>query len=256
MHQRDSLHEGHYAKKQLFTRSPLINWSHRARFRLGLRLIAPFAGQRVLDYGCGDGTFLAMLMKTPTAPSLAVGVEIDDGQVLDCRQRHTDSRLSFLRVDELDRRRYTSAFDALVCTEVLEHVIDRAPVFDRWRWLVKPGGTLVISVPVETGPALVVKQVLRHIAGWRGIGDYPGIAPYSWSEFAKSALAGTRQHIMRPIYRDPDGNGSYCHKGFNWRTLRLELKEHFVFEETHASPVPLLPPSLNSQAWFICRRRN
>ena len=30
----DGVAAGHYAKKQLFSRSRLIAWSHRARFRL------------------------------------------------------------------------------------------------------------------------------------------------------------------------------------------------------------------------------
>ena len=72
-----ALREGHYATKQIFCRDPLIAWSHRRRFEVGLRLAARFAGQSVLDYGCGDGTFLALLSAGPSPPVEALGVEID-----------------------------------------------------------------------------------------------------------------------------------------------------------------------------------
>ena len=249
-----NVEDGHYAKKQLGSRSRLIAWSHRSRFQLGLRLAERLAGQRVLDYGCGDGTFLAFLMDTSFAPAVAVGAEIDDGQVNDCRTRlGADPRLSFIRTEALTRAEHRHAFDGLFCMEVLEHVIDWAPLFERWKWLVKPGGTIVVSVPIETGPALVVKQAVRRVAGWRGIGDYPGSAPYTWEEYARSLFAGRRQHIRRPVHRSPDGAESHCHKGFNWRVLRSALADRFVLEGTYNSPVGWLPSGLGSQVWFVLR---
>ncbi len=250
----DNIKDGHYAKKQLHSRSRLISWSHRSRFEVGVGLAARFAGQRMLDYGCGDGTFLAILIEKSFAPAAAVGAEIDDGQVNDCRTRFGgDSRLSFVRTNALNRVDHTHAFDGLVCMEVLEHVIDWDPLFDQWSWLVKPGGTILVSVPVETGPALVVKQIVRRVAGWRGIGDYPGIAPYTWREYARSVLAGSSQHIVRPVHPAANETGGYCHKGFNWGVLRAALGNRFAIEQTISSPLTWLPPGLGSQVWFVLR---
>jgi SAM-dependent methyltransferase len=247
---------GHYAKKQIGSRSRLVAWSHGSRFRLGLRLAAPLAGRRVLDYGCGDGTFLGMLVQTADAPATAVGAEIDDGQVHDCRSRlGGDPRLSFARVEALTPADYTHAFDGLFCMEVLEHVIKWSPLFARWKWLIKPGGLVVVSVPVETGPVLAVKQIVRRIAGCRGIGDYPGIAPYSWGEFVRSVFAGSAQHIVRPVHAGNNGSGGHCHKGFNWRVLHRELAKHFAIERLLSSPLTWLPAGLGSQAWFVLRNQ-
>jgi SAM-dependent methyltransferase len=251
----DNIKGGHYAKKQLHSRSRLIAWSHRSRFEVGIKLSARFSGRRVLDYGCGDGTFLALLIDSPYAPAAAVGAEIDDGQVNDCRSRFgDDARLSFVRTEALNQADHRHAFEGLVCMEVLEHVIDWAPLFDQWEWLIKPGGTILVSVPVETGPALVVKQMVRRVAGWRGIGDYPGIAPYSWGEYFRSVLAGSRQHIVRPVHLAANGTGGYCHKGFNWRVLRTALARRFDIERTISSPLTWLPPGLGSQVWFVLRK--
>jgi len=251
----DNIKDGHYAKKQLHSRSWLIAWSHRSRFEAGLRLSVRFAGQRLIDYGCGDGTFLALLMARPGSPAAVVGADLDDGQVNDCRARFgSDPRLSFVRIDALNSAEHTSGFDGLACMEVLEHVIDWAPLFDRWRWLVKPGGTILVSVPVETGPVLVLKQVARRVAGWRGIDDYPGIAPYTWGEYMRSVLARGRQHITRPVHPSANGSGGYyCHKGFNWRVVRTALARRFTLERTLSSPLSWLPPGLGSQVWFVLR---
>ena len=70
-----ALRDGHYANKQIFCKDRLIAWSHRRRFETGLTLAARFAGRRMLDYGCGDGTFLALLDATAHAPAQAVGAE-------------------------------------------------------------------------------------------------------------------------------------------------------------------------------------
>src|SRR5690348_13315487 len=50
---------GHYAKKQIFCKDPVIAWSHRSRFQVARKLLEVYGSQILLDYGCGDGTFLA-----------------------------------------------------------------------------------------------------------------------------------------------------------------------------------------------------
>ena len=69
----DAVRSGFYAQKQINSRSRLIAWSHRGRFATGIRLAREIGGMRTLDYGCGDGTFLAMLMDGQPAPRIAVG---------------------------------------------------------------------------------------------------------------------------------------------------------------------------------------
>jgi SAM-dependent methyltransferase len=252
----DPIREGHYAKKQLGCKARLIAWSHATRFRIALTLAAQFAGQRVLDYGSGDGTFLAMLMTGRQKPLAAVGAEVVPDQVVDCRTRlgHIPG-LSFVSVDELTPEHDTHRFDGLFCMEVLEHVPDWGPVLDRWQWLIRPGGKLIVSVPVETGPALAVKQLARRAAAWRGIGDYPGSAPYTWREYARSLVAGRAQHITRHVHQPQSALPFHCHKGFNWRVLRDALAARFDMERVMSSPVRWLPPGWGSQVYFILRIR-
>src|SRR5262245_47304281 len=94
---------GHFAKKQLASKSRLISWSHRSRFQVALKLSEQFAGKRLLDYGSGDGGFLAMLMTASEPPSVAVGAEVDPRVIADCRERLGRApNLSFIASAELD----------------------------------------------------------------------------------------------------------------------------------------------------------
>ena len=73
---RNAIGRGHYARKQILSRDRLVAWSHRRRFDTAVSLAAAFRGKRVLDYGCGDGTFLALTMMTPDAPAVGMGAEL------------------------------------------------------------------------------------------------------------------------------------------------------------------------------------
>jgi SAM-dependent methyltransferase len=247
--------KGHYAAKQIFCRDRLIAWSHRRRFDVGLGLARRFHGQRILDYGCGDGTFLALLQATDMAPAEAVGAELDDLQVNDCRERLGQrTGLRFVRIADLDRGPHLGAYDGVICMEVLEHVVALDVALDRlWRLLAEDG-TLLVSVPVETGLPLLVKQIVRRIAGWRGIGDYPGTSPYTLREYCTSVLAGRQPHLTRVVHGGTEAP-FHDHKGFNWMALGERLGRRFEILRVVASPVPWLGPHLATQVWFVARKK-
>jgi hypothetical protein len=139
--------------------------------------------------------------------------------------------------------------------EVLEHVVDLDGVLDRlWRVLADDG-TLIVSVPVETGPVLLVKQAVRCAAGWRGIGDYPGSSPYTWRELAAGVFAGRRPHLRRPIYHGATGVPNHDHKGFNWKALADRIAARFTIDRIAASPFAWVGPALATQVWFVARKK-
>lgn len=252
---RDAVSGGHYAQKQIHSRAKLVAWSHARRFATALTIARSFAGKRILDYGSGDGTFLALAMMADAPPAMAVGAELLDHVIEDCRARYSaEPRMSFVPVKTLDGPEHVQQYDAVFCMEVLEHVVDWEPELARMARLLAPGGTLVVSVPIETGIPVVVKQIVRTIAGWRKIGHYPGTTPYSWRELAASVFAGSAQHIERPVF-DFGGAPAHDHKGFNWRVLRERLKQQFDVTDVIASPFAALGPGLGTQVWFVCRPR-
>jgi len=250
----ESVQTGHYARKQLFSRSAIVAWSHRSRFRFARKIVEPYAGRRLLDYGCGDGTFLAEVCDL--FPN-AAGGDIDSGQNDDCRKRFAEHpAISFLSIDELEQPAHCGIYDIVTCMEVLEHCLPDATerVIGDLRRLVAPGGTVVISVPIEIGPTLLGKQMIRAISGLRSIGDYKFHEKYKVVELATMLLADERTAIERPVYSGSDGSQPFHgHKGFNWRAMRCRLQDVFEIQETRFSPLELLRGYLSSQAWLICR---
>jgi SAM-dependent methyltransferase len=255
--EREALRSGEYAKKQLFG-SGLIGWSHARRFAMARRVVQPYAGRPLLDYGCGDGTFLALVHdQFPES----VGAEIDPALVADARQRFGAMQgLRFIHTDEVAALPDAS-FGVVTCMEVLEHCTPDAAehVIGQMRRLVAADGVVIVSVPVETGPALLVKQAARAVAGLRGVSGYQDRERYSAGELARMVFAGAETSIDRPVYetRRPDGapNRYHGHKGFNWRMLAERLRRDFTLRETRFSPVAPLGGLLNSQAWFTCTPR-
>jgi SAM-dependent methyltransferase len=189
-------------------------------------------------------------------PASAVGAELDDRQVDDCRARlsHLDG-VAFDRIDRLDDPAHAGAYDGVICMEVLEHVVDVDRIIDQlWR-LLAANGTLVVSVPVETGLPLLVKQAVRHVAAWRGNEGYRSYPGYTLHEYIASVFAGRAQHIDRPVYDRGGALPFHDHKGFNWRTLRDRLAARFAIEHVVASPLPLAGPQFATQMWFVAHKR-
>ena len=252
----DQLASGDYARKQIYCPSRVVAWSHGSRFRLAAQLAATAAGGRLLDYGCGDGTFLALTNGTHAD---AVGADVDAAQLDECRRRLGGlSGVRFVSTSDLAGPEFAGPYDAVTCMEVLEHCVDeeRRRVLDDLHRLTARAGRLVISVPIEVGPALLGKQFFRALAAWRGQGDYQHREKYTPRELVAAALS--RPNLVRAEYTiaTPSGPLRYCgHKGFDWRTLEREVHERFTVAERRFTPLAPFGATLNSQVWFVCRPR-
>jgi SAM-dependent methyltransferase len=244
---------GHYARKQLHCPSAVVRWSHGSRFALAVDLVRARDPRRLLDYGCGDGTFIEL---AHGAAADIVGADMDRAQLEGCRGRLAHlGGVAFVHTSALAADGERARYDVITCMEVLEHCTDaeRRRVLDELARLLAPGGRLIVSVPIEIGPALAGKQMFRALAAWRGHGDYDHRETYSPWEMLRAVLA--RPNLARAHYDidTPEGAREYCgHKGFDWRALERELRERFAVERRLFTPMRWLGPVLNSQAWFVC----
>lgn len=254
------LRDGVFARKQLWCRDPFIRWAHRGRFDTARRLLIPYAGQPILDYGCGDGTMLALIHDL--FPN-AVGCDIDGAMIALAAERlRTLQGLQFTSIARMEDETYAGKFAVVTCMEVIEHCVDaiREQVIADLRRLVRPDGVVVISVPIEIGPTLLIKQAIRALASWRKLSpDYIHRERYTPSELWRMTWAGARTAISRHAYGiEPQGGPPrpyHGHKGFNWRTLRERLEKEFLIERQLFSPIHVPGGLLSSQAWFVCRKR-
>ena len=166
--------------------------------------------------------------------------------------------MQFVDVTALGRAGEAGTYDAIFCMEVLEHVIDPLPLLADFERLLAPGGTLVISVPIETGVPVLVKQLVRRVAGWRRIGDYPGTSGYTPLELVKSVFAASRQHVPVRCFREAMDGSFHDHKGFNWRVLRATVASRFDLVQTVTSPFNWPGPQLEhaeSGSWHARRQQ-
>jgi 2-polyprenyl-3-methyl-5-hydroxy-6-metoxy-1,4-benzoquinol methylase len=252
----DPLASGDYARKQIYCPNPVVAWSHGSRFRLAAHLAARKEGGALLDYGCGDGTFIAL---THGTFARVVGADTDEAQLDDCRRRFSAlDDVLFLETSALTAAPHRAAYDAVTCMEVLEHCTDaeRRRVIDELGHLCAPQGLIIISVPIEIGPALAAKQLFRVLAAWRGQGDYQYRETYSPKEWLRAVLARPRLARAEYLVGPPGEEHRYCgHKGFDWRVLEGELRQRLRVEQRLFSPMGALGPLLNSQVWFVCRPR-
>jgi ubiquinone/menaquinone biosynthesis C-methylase UbiE len=97
---------------------------------------------RLLDVGCGDATVISCLKR-----GNLFGLDISHN-ILEMATDDPRLRLIQAYSEKMPFRR--SVFDVVVCLEVLEHVEDPKSVLREIRRIVKPGGRVLISIPVAS----------------------------------------------------------------------------------------------------------
>lgn len=99
----------------------------------------------VLDLGCGAGNLLEKL-----EGSRIVGVDISDMLLAQAQQRVKGSARIELKKAPAEQLPYAdNTFDRVVCSEVLEHVLDPKVVIAEIRRVAKAGARIVLTVPNE-----------------------------------------------------------------------------------------------------------
>jgi ubiquinone/menaquinone biosynthesis C-methylase UbiE len=128
-------------------------------------------GELILDCGCGYG-FTLRVLRELTAARL-IGLDLQRARVEHARER-LGAACAFVQGSALRLPFADASFDKAVSSEVLEHLPDdRAALAELYRVL-RPGGTLVVTVPSARYPFgwdpinyLLERTTGRHIGGER-----------------------------------------------------------------------------------------
>jgi 2-polyprenyl-3-methyl-5-hydroxy-6-metoxy-1,4-benzoquinol methylase len=114
---------------------------NRARQRELLKELARDArGRKLLDVGCGEG----QLIQTAKDEGWdAVGIDLSESAIRLCRERG----LPASQTDFFDSRLDHQRFDAIVMSELIEHVPAPARFLRRAEELLEEGGTLYLTTP-------------------------------------------------------------------------------------------------------------
>jgi len=216
-----------YAQQTIDSPNPFARFAHRSRYKVTLDLAARLlpTGGTIVDFGAGEGTFLNR-----------VGQSHPDSRLIAIEPWQT---IAFPEIETVTDIRdiLPASVDLVGAFEVLEHVTDDQlhEFLKGARTILKPGGRLLVTVPIMYGLALPLKELTRAMLHRR----FSDTGPL---EMAKGTVGF-------PIARA--ANRLSSHKGFDFRWLRRELAANFRIIEESYSPFPKAPWWTNSQAVFI-----
>lgn len=145
----------------VYRRGRGVQWFwHRHRFAMVESRLPRELG-RLLDLGCGPGTFLGRL---PMPFGSALGLDLAGPQIEYARRTYARPGLEF-REQDVRELGVAEAYDAVVSIEVVEHLPpDSMPAFLRTIFeLLSPGGRFVLTTPNLRSPWPLVEQAVSIV---------------------------------------------------------------------------------------------
>lgn len=199
--------EDELVREELMAKLPLATrYYDRRRYEMAWQFLPEtLRGARILDAGCGDGYILQELDKVLGARSVRFfGADISHYKCVRARERLGPGVP--LATTNLESLPYCSqAFDVIICTEVLEHLLKVGPgIAELWRVLA-PNGILIFSTPS------------RHAA------FFSFANPLTWLEAGWSVWEDSVLPPFHNLERPLDPN-SVVHRAFTIQELRRELR--------------------------------
>lgn len=139
-------------------------WSHQD---LGLRRVSdtlaevPITSGRILDYGCGVGSWVSLLSAAFPVAQIA-GIDISDTAVAKARERHPQHQ--FETFDGRTAPFPAESFDLVFSYHVLEHVQDIEESIGEICRVLRPGGYACIIFPCGN-PGSFAEKAMRLMHG-------------------------------------------------------------------------------------------
>ena len=167
-------------------------------------LLAPLAGPRVLDLGCGDGALTAELHGRLGARQ-TVGVDRSAAML----ERAAARAGGGLRFEAGDAATWSGGpFDLVISNAALHWVPDHAALLPRLAALLAPGGQLAVQVPVnehhpshlEAAATAAEPPFAAALGGYRRVS--PVLAP-EWYALALFRLGFTQRRVRVEVYGHP-----------------------------------------------------
>ena len=160
------LTRGAYHWEQISAHPTRSNASAKARYQRCVALLEAGTGslvdKQVLDVGCGDGVLSWLLVQRG---AVCHGVDPSQIAVEYARKKHKakGSRAQFSVSSGYETKAAGGFYDAVVSSDVIEHVQDPNRLLQEILRVLKPGGTAVISTPVRLTEDPLDKM---HVTEW------------------------------------------------------------------------------------------
>ncbi|MEA2635887.1 MAG: hypothetical protein QOH92_2654 [Chloroflexota bacterium] len=142
------------ARGEAHGRSAVIDW------------VEPSPGKRILDLACGPGTLSYPIAKAVSPGGEVVGIDLAPGMIeLAQRGAPTGLPVRFELMDIEDLRFPDHTFDAAVCGHGFQFVPDLRRALMETRRVLKPGGRMAASVPVDPVRVSDAQVILERAIG-------------------------------------------------------------------------------------------
>jgi 2-polyprenyl-3-methyl-5-hydroxy-6-metoxy-1,4-benzoquinol methylase len=151
-----------HSSDDYYTTSPwVIRYVERRRLSIIRRFMGDVTGSEVAEVGSGGGHVLRMF---PDARLTAIDVS---SVYLDMARKNLEGYdVRFLKGEPNKMDLPDASFDRVICTEVLEHVVDPDAILAAIARVLKPTGVAVITVPNDPLILRVKGLVRRTPARW------------------------------------------------------------------------------------------
>jgi 2-polyprenyl-3-methyl-5-hydroxy-6-metoxy-1,4-benzoquinol methylase len=221
-----------YNLQTVDSKNPLARYAHRNRIQQSIALTLPkLASGKVLDYGCGSGVFVAALLKLK--PGSAVGYE---PYMQERVSRDLPIYKEILDVKKLGPYSLVSLF------ETIEHLSNAEldDFLNLCESLLPPSGGILISAPIEIGPALLLKEFNRSLFRFK-------LPEHRLWELLKASF------LAIPASRAVDLKTS--HKGFDFRlAIKYLQAKGWNVSVMRYGPLPIGTWYGNSQVYMWLKK--
>lgn len=157
--------DDYYARSGL-----LIRAIERTRLTCIRRMIAAEPTDRILEVGCGGGHVLRMF---PDAKLTAV--DVSGSMLAKARRNLQGYDVCFHKGEVQNLDLPSGGFDKIICSEVLEHVVDPDSIVQSIAGLLRPGGRAVVTFPNDH-----LVNRLKSIIRRTGLCAIPPFRRISW----------------------------------------------------------------------------
>lgn len=176
-------------------------------------------GDIVLDMGCGEGFYSMIFNNLYDCTVYAVDY---DPEILSLAHKWLDGKKGvFVEQGDIKKLRFQdNFFDKIICTEVLEHIDEDYVAIKELYRVLKPGGTIAITVPNKNYP--LVWDPLNKIREWLGFGHFNPMSGFWGGIWAKD---------HKRLYLPNEIKSLAENAKFN--VDRLEVLTHYGFPFNH-----------------------
>lgn len=195
----------------------LIRSIEQKRLAIIEEMMAARRGDRILEVGCGGGH---VLRRFPQAK--LTGVDVSGEMLTKAERNLAGYDFELLKGDIADLGLADESFDGIVCTEVLEHVLEPERILAQMCRVARRGARIVVTFPND----VLINRI-------------------------KAAIRATHLTSLPPFRRIAWGGDHYHLHVWSVKQMRALLSDYFVVQREAFAPASALPV----RACFKCVKR-